>query len=130
MIETRIAEREDAELIQKWYQARGFQKPSPSLPPLGVVAFRFGEPVAVIYAAQLLGTAVAMLDWMVTAPALSPKTARLAISSVLERIEFELRNRGVESMMVQFSDERLAAEAMELGFRVVALNVINMTKQL
>jgi len=130
MIEIRLATPADSNLVAKWYEARGFEDPRPSLPHLGAVAVLHGGPVAILYAYQFLGTTVAMLDWMTTAPGLSPRITRAALSLLLERLDFELRCRNVKTVLVQFTNSTLAAEATQLGFQVVGVNAINMAKQL
>lgn len=128
MTSFRLATPDDAKLVTEWYKGRGFLDPAPSLPPLGAVALLHDEPAGVMWCYEFVGTSLAMIDWMCSKPGLTPKQAREVLRGLFTFLELQLQRRGVTAVLAQFSEPLLAREAENVGFAIVARDVINVAK--
>ena len=106
----------DYQIVSAWWRARhGRAFPENLIPPLGVMAERGGEPVAVLWAYQPAGIGVAFLEYAVTAPGQSFKASREALGRALLGVETILRKDGY-SVARCFCQPAMARALRAFGF--------------
>jgi hypothetical protein len=113
----------DYQLVAEWRKAHGAEFPETLLPPSGVIVERDGEPVAAAWMYMAVGIGVAFLDFISTAPGMTPGQSSEAIGhalAVLKRIAKD-NNYGV---LIGYTFPAIARCAEAHGFSTVADRVV------
>jgi hypothetical protein len=85
----------DYQTVDSWWRARyGFPFPENQCPPLGIICEIDGVPAGCLFAYQAAGIGVAFLEFGVTSPGTSFKTARMIFARLLHGIILCLKKDG------------------------------------
>lgn len=114
----------DYQLVAEWRKAHGCDSfPETLLPPDGVIVERDGQPVAAAWMYLSAGIGVAFLDFLTTAPGMTPAQASEALGHALALLK-RLAKQNDYGLMIGYTFPAMARCAEAHGFRTLATGAV------
>lgn len=118
-------------VILDWWKIRELGEMDPDiLPPIGYFATGDDGPIAAAWIYQPIGCKVAILDWLVTAPWLPERPARLACRAVYHACAMHARRDGAVRMFAAAERPGIVLEAQKVGFAIASEGITHLVKHL
>lgn len=121
----------DFQMVSDWRKAHDYPViPETILPALGVVAESDGAARAAAWLYQDNSVGVCFLNWLVTAPGLSPAQARAALRTCIDFLTLRARELEYGFCIAYAAHPALIREARAFGFVEGARGVTELAKRI